>query len=136
MTKTEKCERWERAPETSQKLRYPSHGTKKPERGARTWGVRHRSPVGHRCRWTGGKARQTTFIRGRQKVVWTWSGTRTAGLSARFTNKGLNKKRRVEGRALGRRGKLVSRPMQKEHGARHWGRSGFNSTPAAGKERG
>ena len=61
---------------------------------------------------------------------------RGAGLSARFTNKGLNKKRRVEGRALGRRGKLVSRPMQKEHGARHWGRSGFNSTPAAGKERG
>jgi len=98
--------------------------------------VRCRSPVGHRHRWTGGETRRNTFNRGRQGIVWTLGGTRTAGLSARFTNKGLNKKRRVEGWVLVGRGNLVSRPMQKEHGARHWGRPGFNCTPAAGKERG
>jgi len=95
-------------------------GRKSWKRGVWTWGVRHRSPVGHRCRWTGGKARQTTFIRGRKGIVWTCGGTRAAGLLARFTNKGLNKKRRVEGRVLVGRGNLVSRPMQKEHGTRHW----------------
>ena len=70
------------------------------ESGRAGCGTDHQT-AGHRCRGTGGETRRTTFIRARQGTIWMFGGTRAAGLSAHFTNKGMNKKRRVYVRVLG-----------------------------------